>query len=385
MRRRAQAGMILPALLMLVLIGALALAFGRLGQALSSHTRQHQQTVDALAQARQILRDHAQSYHLTHAGESVGYLPCPDMDNDGSSELSCGSAGDYAIGRLPYRTLGSLPLRDGYGECLWYVVAGAFKNNPKVADAFNWDTSGQFIVRTVGGHALHPAARATDHAAALIIAPGPPTSTQHRSAGNAPCNGNDTAALAISAFLEGGYVPTGSAPVIVVQGRVGSDANNDQIAWLAASDIFDASLARRSDFKAKIIDDMLGQLATAAQGTPFDADQHTTLIDGVEVGPPPKDAVTGNIAPHWQDQFRFLRCTDGTQCMLTASGASCEEVLLFAGAATALQDRGASADESDYFEDNVSTLSSPPAPSLFTGADSYVADTPSRDLVRCLL
>ena len=87
-----------------LLFGALAFAVARYQQTMSVQTRQHLETVRALANARSVLRGFAQSFRLTHAGQTVGYLPCPDLDNDGSAEPSCGNSGELAIGRFPYRT-----------------------------------------------------------------------------------------------------------------------------------------------------------------------------------------------------------------------------------------------------------------------------------------
>ena len=52
-----------------------------------------------------------------------GSLPCPDTDNNGSSQLYAGSFCPSEIGRLPWRTLGLPDLRDGSGERLWYAVS----------------------------------------------------------------------------------------------------------------------------------------------------------------------------------------------------------------------------------------------------------------------
>jgi len=386
MKRPAQAGLILPALLIVLLFGTLAFAIGRYQQTMSLQTRQQLETVKQLAHARTLLRDYAQSYHLSHPGQSVGYLPCPDMDNDGSAETSCGNAGELAIGRFPYRTLGSLPVRDGHGECLWYVVAGNFKYNPKQSGAFNWDTAGQFIVRAADGRDLHPVAHPTNYAAALVIAPGSPLPGQNRTQPGEPCNGNADAAVAQSAFLEGGYPVTSSIPQIVTQGEPGSTSNNDQITWLAADDIFGTRLQRRSDF-ADLIDTMLDDIETAAVVNGIiEAPQSSTLVGTISEGQIPATAVT-DLSTRWLDHFRFLRCESGGACLSlddgAGGGASCSAILLFAGAALDFQNRAQSAVDDNYFESNVDPLVDPEH-LVFYGPRDFTGTVAHQDLARCL-
>ncbi|HUP29836.1 MAG TPA: hypothetical protein VM122_06660, partial [Usitatibacter sp.] len=85
----------------------------------------------ALAQARDALL----AYATDRAIDTVvgpGYLPCPDVDEDGWAEATCGSlSGDSGqaqrLGRLPWKTLGLPDLRDGHGERLWYAVSTKHK------------------------------------------------------------------------------------------------------------------------------------------------------------------------------------------------------------------------------------------------------------------
>ena len=74
---------------------------------------------------------------------------------------------------LPHGTV-----RDGDGECLWYAVAGPFKNNPK-GPSMDWDTPGQFEI-TDTTRTLNPAAQADQRAAAVVFAPGRPLTNQAR-------------------------------------------------------------------------------------------------------------------------------------------------------------------------------------------------------------
>ena len=63
---------------------------------------------------------------------ATGLAALPDLDNDGSSD-TCVQPDAFSIGRFPFRTVGLPKLLDGSGNCLWYAVAGRYKNNPDSA------------------------------------------------------------------------------------------------------------------------------------------------------------------------------------------------------------------------------------------------------------
>src|SRR5438105_759389 len=85
----------------------------------------------ALAQAREALLAYAAERPIT-TEVGPGYLPCPDTDDDGWAEATCGSLSGHLgqadrLGRLPWKTLGLPDLRDGHGERLWYAVSTKHK------------------------------------------------------------------------------------------------------------------------------------------------------------------------------------------------------------------------------------------------------------------
>ena len=144
----------------------------------------------ALAEARAALIAYA-SDHPINAVVGPGYLPCPDLDNDGWAEPTCGSQnGDSGqaerIGRLPWKTLGLADLRDGYGERLWYAVSSKYKGllNCGVSRAcldMTPDAAlGTITVRDNAGSILHDGTIAEAYraeaggAVAVVLAPGPP-------------------------------------------------------------------------------------------------------------------------------------------------------------------------------------------------------------------
>lgn len=185
-RSRGAALLLAILVVVLVLLGMLGLRAGT-----ASIFQERDRLSDrALAQAREALV----AYAVDHAANSAvgpGYLPCPDLDNDGWAEPTCGSlSGDSGqeqrLGRLPWKTLGLPDLRDGHGERLWYAVSSKYKGLLNCAasracvDMTPPVALGTITVRDASGLVLHdgtlgdPARAAAGGAVAVILAPGPP-------------------------------------------------------------------------------------------------------------------------------------------------------------------------------------------------------------------
>ncbi len=177
--KKHQRGMALLLLLLVFGSGALYLLLSSLNQN-SLQTERNQKTAEALALAKQALIGSAVSMQLLTGTSSTrpGDLPCPDLNNDGSSEASCGSASGGSqstrLGRLPWKRLDLPDLRDGYGERLWYAVSNNFKNSTR-HEPLNSNTFGTITVRDAAGNITHNGSDATG-AIAVIFAPGPPIS-----------------------------------------------------------------------------------------------------------------------------------------------------------------------------------------------------------------
>jgi Tfp pilus assembly protein PilV len=184
-------------------------------------------TQAALSEAKQALIAWSATYMATHPPSSstadalqpvLGLLPCPDqgpsawggVGREGVATGSCDNAGVTQLGRLPWSTLAVTPLRDGDGECLWYVVSGSFKNSPK-RPMVNRDTPG--LIDVVAPDGTGVADRGLDRAAAVVIAPGSVVGAQVRGAADATqvpqCGGNYTAAN----YLEAREVQGEGSPV----------------------------------------------------------------------------------------------------------------------------------------------------------------------------
>ncbi len=166
--------LLLTALIMMVSLSALLLA--GLNGARSDSTQAENLAV--LKTAREALVGYALSYADLHANRLPGHLPCPDTDGDGLADSPCGAPGESSIGRLPWQTLGLPPLRDIAGECLWYVVSGAYKEDP--ATGLSADADGQFLIYDANG-VVKLGNTPVDQAIAVIFAPGKVVQSQVRS------------------------------------------------------------------------------------------------------------------------------------------------------------------------------------------------------------
>ncbi|WP_170285875.1 hypothetical protein [Propionivibrio limicola] len=182
--RHGECGAALLIMLLGVVLAFTSLIASPLSKAAIDAQRQRK-TLAALAQAKQALIAWSvmQGDIGTDSNHRPGTLPCPDSNyfgsaNSGNASGSCSSGGATAIGRLPWKTLATGPLRDADGELLWYVVSDNFRRPGLNNAAINSDTPGTLLLYAgEGGTRLSPAG---DELAALIFAPGPPLNGQNR-------------------------------------------------------------------------------------------------------------------------------------------------------------------------------------------------------------
>ena len=171
--RGKQRGAALMVMLVIMVIGAAVFLVSALNSS-ALQTKRDKITADALAQAKEALIGYAVGVNFTGGLERPGDLPCPDMDNNGIAEPSCGSAAGSnqakRLGRLPWKTLGIPDLRDGSGERLWYAVSNNFKKSTRTA-VLNSDTPGTITIRSLDGNVVNDGST-TSGAVAVIIAPG---------------------------------------------------------------------------------------------------------------------------------------------------------------------------------------------------------------------
>jgi len=133
-----------------------------------------QRSMNALRQAKAALIAYAASEQWqkfkSQPSDQPGGLPCPDADDDGSSEGAACASALSRIGRLPWATIGTQDLRDASGERLWYAVSSNFRRLSGTT-VINSDTPG---LLTVTGTA--PASNVV----AVVIAPGDALTGQDR-------------------------------------------------------------------------------------------------------------------------------------------------------------------------------------------------------------
>ena len=168
---KSQTGAVLLVLVLILIIGSSYFLATKLNTNLAK-TQQYEETGIALSAAKEALIGYAVSYpDKVNPDYGPGYLPCPDLDNDGDAEGSCALAGptNRTTGRLPFETLELSELRDGSGARLWYALSDRYRN----FDGFtplNSETAGELTINKVGD------------IVAIIIAPGEPFDNQDRSA-----------------------------------------------------------------------------------------------------------------------------------------------------------------------------------------------------------
>ncbi len=395
-------------LLVTVLAAGAMLANGELRA--RSEAVAHARSLEALAQARSALIGYAISYEERHPGEGYGLLPCPDSGNDGSTPIgACGPRDVAAIGRLPWRTLGLPDLRDGWGECLWYAVAGSVKHNPKPL-TLNWDSPGQFELFGADGSRLAVAAP-DGRAIAVIFAPGRALDGQIRPPGRAfGCSGSDSALMDRAQYLDDDYL-AGTGPISISQhgAQPGEPATaNDLMVSIGTDDLFDA-LRQRHDF-AGYVDALIDRAAAAlaerlvSGGADWLA-RHAVTTGSLAIGALPPAEVLGLPAggratlDRWRDQMHFAACPDGSPCITVSRSdpplvERCRAILALGGerlrSGPSPQARATPAQRADlaqYFEgvNAAHLLTGVPA---FAGAARFA--TPDRmhpattDVIRCL-
>lgn len=449
---RPQTGAALLIFLILLVMGALTYVVNNLTPEAVEAARARK-TEAALAQARDALIGYALRYREAQAAQTppkpdrpYGFLPMPDPGtsrfNSGQQNPSCNTEGcamdfinglfpgqqETIIGRLPWKTLGLPPIRDGHEECLWYAVSAHHKSlefDPNIP--MNWDTLGHFdIVVANGTNALNSAlASAHERPVAIIFAPGPPLPGQDRSDSAtdsvAACHGNydvknyldpavATALGGVTNYLANTNAASGvtgdsdpsndpDAPKRMLTGgkvfeRGGNfhasgcvDANctllaNDRGLAITADDLFGA-IRKNANFRLDInslLDRMVGCLRDqiVASGP---------LAKG-KIADSPTACYSANTHPrgyypHWHEMIF-------TTAPATVNGTPCAGALLFSGQRGTGQPRITAVDKitpANYLE-GVNLTEYAANTNNFMGPDRFdrtgPAQTAEQDVVRCI-
>ena len=260
---RRQRGAAMMIFMILLTMAALAYLLSSLSPGLTE-ARRERQTQEVLAQARDALIGYALRYREDQIADGqydrvYGYLPLPDLgtsrnnNSPACTQEGCDAANfsgnglnKTVIGRLPWRTLGIQPLRDGNGECLWYMVSGSHQRIQRVTP-MNWDTLGQIDVVATNDTDKLKSLMATDHdrPIAIIFSAGPPVGNQNRGQIGSDvvteCGGNYTPenyldpSLAAALLKNDGVTP---APDIYFSGGNSVDTSSNNLAISTQGKVF---------------------------------------------------------------------------------------------------------------------------------------------------
>lgn len=412
--RHAQSGAALMVMLVILIVGASAMLLNSLNSAKSRLARDRV-TMDALAQAKEVLIGYAITYGDTSTNVS-GFLPCPDQGQnsttDGAANSSCSAKNISVMGKFPWKTLGTYPIKDGNGDCLWYAVSGSYKNKPDT-DLMNWDNNGLFQIMAPDGVNFLAGSTVDKQPVAIIFSPGTSIGSQSRtSATNTPsCGGNYTS----SNYLDNDTVhginnanvsTTANTLTQFISGQVkdvsGIEIVNDRLIIITKEDIFNV-IKKRNDFGTLTISTLIDDAATWINNTVscsgvlpkpknlnFDTMSYlpgTTLGTHV-VGRIPSTSCTGapnNIVQKWRDNLAYAKCSSG-QCF-SLNGASCAGVIIFTGEKSMTQIRNSNSQKNDwanYLEGDALDIFTSTDTSISTASPSYSSASPSTDIWRCI-
>ena len=450
MRQRAQHGFVLISLVALLVMGALAFLVSNLSPEFMQAYRQRQ-TDAALMQAREALLGYALRFREANPDAAnvpvymYGYLPLPDLGTSRNNNSDCPSEGcdaDFTgnaanitvIGRFPWRMLGTGPLRDSHGECLWYAVSGSHQGI-QMATPMNWDTLGQLDIVVANGTAAMQSTLASAHnrPIAIIFSPGPPLAGQDRSPSVtddvSECGGNYDArnyldpgtaatlggvtnyfatATNAASGITGDSNPSNDPDIpkaFSIQGMVQQATNNtlwpgDCPAGLACSpaandkglaltgDLLFATLRKSSLFRLDI-NSMLDRMTDCLRDIGVASPSHPLASNPCyDDSQDPK-----NYFSSYQDQLFAAPCAGN--CAATIDGVTpattCPAVLIFANQRnTANQVRITAADKADplnYLEaPNANSFMAPDV--TYSGASMFSSVTTTapayQDIVRCI-
>lgn len=332
------------------------------------------------------------------------HLPNPDMRttataHEGDETGSIGTTDFTLIGKLPWRSLGILPQRDGDENCLWYVVSGRFKHSPATSDPINWDTLGQIDLRDANGNLI------ASNLAALVIAPGKPLAGQDRSqlsASLTQCGGNYDARNYLDSYDAGNaqagvvnYFAADSlhriAPDTLNKSFVIANNNfyNDRIISLSVEELF-RSYSRRSGFAAQVNKLLDTLIASAATVTIAGSKGTSGLVCATSF----PDVNDSRFCNDWKEMLLLTQLTPASTITIdgVVTSSPCNRVLIFGGQRAAGQIRLTAADKANplnYLEGVNAAHYNPTAtvldsPADFTGISTFNYRTPAADVMRCI-
>jgi hypothetical protein len=201
---RRQHGAALLAMLLILTLGGLWYLTSRLNAATANRTAEtRNQNAAVLAQAKQVLMGYVAHQAAVANEDNPGAFPCPEVPSGMTS--TTGFDGRTitpnctlpAVGRFPWRTLGTEKLVDASGEPLWYVIASGWSKPSAAGNTIiNSNCTGDATMLCNTGMLTVYGVRDT---VALIIAPGPAFASLRRPAARRETSCGRSAPLPISA------------------------------------------------------------------------------------------------------------------------------------------------------------------------------------------
>ena len=256
-----QNGAALLLLMLMVIVASAAVLLANVNRD-DLRTRRIADTQEILAAAKGALLEYALLNPDLNAGRPFS-LPCPDLDAGGGLSEgvahtdNCGATGASVVGRLPWRTLGIAAPKDGWSECVWYVVSGSFKDaDAATAEMINADTNGQLQLLSLDTGAVIEGLLPQDRPVAMVIAAMRPVAGQTRPAAVAgsQCSPGftgsdflDSAAGISNAAISG---VSDGVDVFAAYGGI-ENAHNDRIVTISRAEIA-AKITGRADFAASM-------------------------------------------------------------------------------------------------------------------------------------
>jgi hypothetical protein len=381
-RSNSQQGVVLIVFLFILVIGVTSASFAVLNST-EVKIERDKKTASALNEAKAALI----GFVIKNVDiSSPAYLPNPDLDispiiPEGGESSSAGAVDITLIGKLPWVSLNIPPLKDGWGECLWYVVSGRFKKSPHTS-VLNWDTQGQINVINAEGNIV------ASNLAALIVSPGFVLAGQDREnkPENIQCGGNydvrnylDTYLISNAINVEPNYFSGSTnnrqAPNTLNKNFVmtNNDFYNDQLQFITVDEILNP-IIRRNDFSERI--------AEFLSDPYFEA----VLITGSKG--------TNNVDCAMMLFANRAFCENWKEMILLKGGLPislpplmCNRVVIFGGKRAGLQTRTTAAHKNDpanYLEEPNLSAFNDVLGLDFAGNATFDYKNPSADIVKCI-
>lgn len=394
MNKNKQKGAALIVYALIFAIAATAFLVSRL-DATDINILRDRKTAIALAEAKTALIGAVIS---TSNIANPTYLPNPDLKlsaaiPEGSESGLAGAVDISLVGKLPWRSLGISPLKDGYSECLWYLVSGRYKSSPSTS-ILNWDTPGQITVIDGNGNIL------ANNLVALIISSGALLPAQNRqtvAADTPQCGGNYDARNYLDSYNTADAV-AGEVNYFAgsTNNRQSANANdkkfvlsksdfyNDQFVFVTRDDIF-LPLIQRSDFPLQInsfLDDVEFknhlQSAVVAGSKGIDNINCSSVVTNVN---------NKIFCDNWKEMLLLTELPMPSPILIDGvPTAVCSRVVIFGGQRTGAQLRLTASDKinpANYLEGvNLVAFNTPN--NDFSGVSTFDAANASADILRCL-